>query len=95
MPARCLGTPTEGALRKVTQGQSTGLRVPGLPPTPLPTEEAWARFFFFFQLHCVGCRILVPQQGITPMPFALKGERFNHWTAREVSSACLGLCLLI
>ena len=69
MPACCLGTPTEEASHKVTQGLSTDLRVPGLPPTALPTEEAWTVFFFFFQLHCVACRILVPQPGITPMPF--------------------------
>ena len=54
MPACCLGTPTEEASHKVTQGLSTDLRVPGLPPTALPTEEAWTVFFFFFPAALCG-----------------------------------------
>ena len=29
-------------------------------------------------------RILVPQQGIEPLPPALGTQSFNHWTIREV-----------
>ena len=30
------------------------------------------------------CRILVPQQGIGPVPPAVEEQRPNHWTTREV-----------
>ena len=38
-----------------------------------------------FWLLCMPCRILVPQSGIEPMPFALTAQSLNHWTTREVS----------
>ena len=28
-------------------------------------------------------QILVPRPGIEPMPYALKAQSLNHWTARE------------
>ena len=30
------------------------------------------------------CRILVPQQGIGPVPPAVEEQGLNHWTTREV-----------
>ena len=38
---------------------------------------------FFFPRHVV-CGILVPRQGIEPMPPALEARSLNHWTTREV-----------
>ena len=32
------------------------------------------------------CRILVPQQGIGPVPPAVEEQGLNHWTTREVPS---------
>ena len=29
-------------------------------------------------------QILVPRPGIEPVPYALKAQSLNHWTAREV-----------
>ena len=52
--------------------------------------------FFFFQLPCEACRILVPWPGIEPRPMAVKAPSPNHWISREfppfVSSKdiCLG-----
>ena len=41
-------------------------------------------FLFFFWLHRVACRILVPQPGMEPVPPALGDWSLNHWTSREV-----------
>ena len=38
--------------------------------------------FFFFGHEA--CRILVPQQGIGPVPPAVEEQGLNHWTTREV-----------
>ena len=37
----------------------------------------------FFWLHCVVCRILVPQRGINPTPTALEAWSLKNWSARE------------
>ena len=36
-------------------------------------------FFFFWP-----CGILVPWQGIEPVPPAMEAQSFKHWTAKEV-----------
>ena len=41
--------------------------------------------FFFFGLHLVTCKIVVPQPGVKPRPLALKTRSPNHWTTREPS----------
>ena len=43
-------------------------------------------FFFFFSLwpRYMVCGILVPWQGIEPVPPAVEAQSPNHWTAREV-----------
>ena len=41
------------------------------------------KFFFFFWLRRAACRILVPQPGIEPIPFAVEAQSPNLWTARE------------
>ena len=38
---------------------------------------------FWAMLHSLGCRILVPQPGIEPMPPTVKAWSPNHWTPRE------------
>ena len=43
-------------------------------------------FFFFFWPHCAAYRILVPDQGIEPMPPAVEVQSPNHWTTRELPS---------
>ena len=40
---------------------------------------------FYFWLHCVSCRILVPNQESNPCPTAVEAWSPNHWTAREPS----------
>ena len=40
----------------------------------------------FFWLHCVACRILIPQSGIEAQPSAVKAQSPNHWTTREFPS---------
>ena len=40
-------------------------------------------FIIYLWLHCVACRILVPQSGIEPRPSTPKAWSPNHWTARE------------
>ena len=51
---------------------------PGTPPT-------YAVFVFsFFFRPSTACRILVPQQGIEPVPPALWAQSLSHWTTREV-----------
>ena len=40
-------------------------------------------FFFFFQLYCMACRILVPWPGIEFTPSAVKRQNPNHWTPRK------------
>ena len=37
----------------------------------------------FFLAGPAACRILVPQAGIEPWPFAVKAWSPNRWTARE------------
>ena len=39
----------------------------------------------FFGFAPVTCGILVPQLGIEPMPSALEGPSYNHWTARVIT----------
>ena len=51
-------------------------------------------FFFFFWPRCVLCGILVPQQGIRPMPPALEAWSLNHWTTREVPPHTFFTCYL-
>ena len=36
-----------------------------------------------FSMHCMACRILVPQPGIEPVPPAIGVQSPNHWTHRE------------
>ena len=38
---------------------------------------------FFFRLCQEAYRILVPQQGVEPMPPAVEVWSLNHWTAKE------------
>ena len=40
-------------------------------------------FFFFFLISCAACRILVPEPGFEPTPFAVEVKSLNHWTTRE------------
>ena len=40
-------------------------------------------FWFFWPCHAA-CGILVPQQGIEPVPPAWDVQSLNHWTATEV-----------
>ena len=72
--------------------QSTGLQRVG---HNLATEQQHTRgkkdsftcfvlFFFFFWLHFVLCKILVPWPGIKTMLLALEFRSLNHWTATEV-----------
>ena len=45
-----------------------------------------------FWLGCTACGILVPWQGIEPVPTALAAQSLNHWTARRSSrEGSLGL----
>ena len=44
--------------------------------------------FYFFGLHCVECRIIVPGPEIEPMSPALGVISLNHWTTREVPHLC-------
>ena len=46
-------------------------------------------FFFFFWPHFRAYRILFLQQGIKPVPFAVKVWSFIHWTSREVPSVTI------
>ena len=46
--------------------------------TSWATREA--PFFFFFCLHPLACRILVPQ----PVPAALKAKGLDHWTTSKI-----------
>ena len=41
-------------------------------------------FFFFFLPHWAVCGILVPQQGIEPLPLAVEDQSPKHWTTRKV-----------
>ena len=49
----------------------------------------WNNFFFFFWPHFRAYRILFLQQGIKPVPFAVKVWSFIHWTSREVPSVTI------
>ena len=52
-----------------------------------PSTGTCNHFFFlsyFFWPHHRACGILVPQQGIEPMPPAFEGQSVNQWTTREV-----------
>ena len=52
-------------------------------------------FFFFFWLHCMAYRILVPWLGIEPMPPVVEAQSPNHWTTREFPRFhFLTLCLM-
>ena len=39
--------------------------------------------YYYFLLHCMACRILIPAAGIEPGPLAGKVQSPNHWTVRE------------
>ena len=41
-------------------------------------------YLYIFIPHCAACGILVPPQGIKPMPPELGARSLNHWTTREV-----------
>ena len=63
-----------------------------LPMVPIPVVWSNAEYvhlffcplFLYFWLQCVAGRILVLQQGVIPMPPAVKAWSLNHWTTREV-----------
>ena len=40
-------------------------------------------FFFFFWMHCMNCRILVPLPAIEPEPSSVRACSSNHWTTRK------------
>ena len=48
------------------------------------TKAPSTGYGLFFWLHYKACRILVPQQGIQPVPLAVEAWSLNHWTTREV-----------
>ena len=41
-------------------------------------------FLKILQLYCKVCGILIPRPGVEPIPPAVQGQSFNHWTTREV-----------
>ena len=53
-------------------------------PHPPGTWRSYLWQFFFFWLYHVACGILVPQQGIEPVPSGVKRQSPNHWATREV-----------
>ena len=53
------------------------------PVVQVPQKHFLTSFFFFFQLHFLACRILVPWPGIEPVSSSVKMQSPNHWTARE------------
>ena len=61
----------------------TGLDRAGRRQTGAGTEDGISCLFFFFWLHCMVCRILVPQPGIEPSPLCVRLWGPNHWTTRE------------
>ena len=46
-------------------------------------SQLYLFFFFFFGCTHTVCRILVPQQGMEPGPFAVRRQSPNHRTSRE------------
>ena len=45
--------------------------------------------FFFFQLSCAACRILVARLGTKPGPLAVKLQSLNYWTTTEFPTISL------
>ena len=52
--------------------------------------------FCYLKTAFVACGVLVPQQGIKPMPSAVEVWILNHWSAREVLHCefCIGWFIL-
>ena len=48
------------------------------------TREAPSCFFFLIWPCLTACGILVPQLGTEPIPWAVKAQSPNHWTAKGV-----------
>ena len=50
--------------------------------------KSWAcqhsSIYLFIWLHCLACRISVPQPGIEPGVIAVKAQNSNHYTTREL-----------
>ena len=51
-------------------------------------SQLYLFFFFFFGCTHTVCRILVPQQGMEPGPFAVRRQSPNHRTSREFPCSC-------